>query len=239
MPFIFAAAMLLGVVSVAGAGSFDGMSERAEKCGVSSESIELVRKAEASRREGLLAPLLAACVEQLPLEPLQDKLAEGMAKRVPLPLVVRALERRLASYEQARELLLTTVGALDPAALAIVGEGMDKGVPAEDFEIFAKEFGSLPSGMFVTGVAMVSLQGQAGFNIDLTLRIVREGAEDGTLSPDWRYFIRTILAARGHGVGDEAVAEGAVAVLRQGGAVANVAEVLGFTDRDLEGSGER
>lgn len=219
--------------------SLDEMAERAINCGVSEETVELVRESVANDAlaEGhgvaLITPLLATCVEQLPVPPLESKLAEGMAKRVPAQLIVRALKKKLDGYRYARELLLTRSGTLLPEALFIVGDGLDKGVPEADFEAYVAAFGKEPQDVFVIGLDMVSLQGQVGFDPALTRRIIERAVRDDLLSPAWRYFVRIILTARKRGIDDAAIARAALGVLEEGGTASDVMESLGFTDRYL------
>lgn len=232
--------VLLAPVVARGGSGFDSVAERALNCGVSPESVAQARKFSGdsvpdNEAVALLAPLLAACVEQLPVGPLEDKLAEGVAKNVASQFIVRALEKRLDGYRFARELLLTTTGRLDQKIIVIVGEGLDNGVPSANFEAYASTYGKQPSDAFHTGITMVSLQGQAGFDFGLTNTIVAQGFESGTLSSDWRFFVRVILAARERGIADAAIAQAATAVLVDGGPVSSVMPQLGFTGRDLGG----
>lgn len=219
--------------------SLSETAEQAVNCGVPAASVasveSLVGKGVANDAQAvsLLSLLLEACVEQLPVSPLADKLAEGVAKRVPPPFIARALKKRLDGYRLARTLLLTRAGSLDPEALTVVGMGVDEGVPSKDFETYVAEFGKQPQDMFLTGLMMVSLQGQAAFDFNRTRRIIEQGITSESLNDGWRYFVRVILAARKRGISDEAVTEGAVAVLGKGGVVSDVMEELGFTSRDL------
>ncbi len=219
--------------------SFSDTRERAVNCGVPQTAVDsvvsLVNKGNVTDEQAalLLSPLLEACVEQLPVSPLADKLAEGAAKRVSPLLIARALGKRLESYQFARELLLTKRGDLAPEALTVVGTGVDEGVSREDFEVYVSEFGKQSPDVFLTGLIMVSLQGQAAYDAVLTRRIIRQGISSESLDGGWRYFVRIILAARERGITDAAVANGAVGVLRNKGIVSDVMEELGFTGRDL------
>lgn len=181
----------------------------------------------------LVSPLLDACVEQLPVSPLADKLAEGLTKRVSPVFISRALNKRLESYRFARALLMTRKGSLDADALAVIGAGVDEGVSREDFEVYVSEFSIVPNEQFLTGLNIVSLNGQVGFSPELSRRIIRYGLSNESLGADWAYFVRIILTARKRGVDDETIAAAAVDVLSDGGIVSDVIEKLGFTGRDL------
>ncbi len=92
-----------------------------------------------------------------------------------------------------------------------------------------------PDAFFLTGLAMISYQGQAGFDSALTRKILAQAAESGGIAPEWRYFVRIILAARRRGVEDAAIAKAAVVSLREGKSVTDVMTRLGFTGRSLSG----
>lgn len=236
-----AVALVLSFSLVFAGGSLDDIAQRSLNCGVSSETVEQVDDLASSGAvsndvaASLLSPLLSACVEQLPVAPLEAKLSEGMTKRVPYPIIALALKKSLDGYRFGRELLLTTTGTLDPKALKVVGEGIDRNVPKTDFETYAVTYGKQSPDAFLTGLDMVSLQGQAEYDFSLTSRILERGFASGNLTHDWHYFVRIILTARKRGIGDAAIADAAIAVLDKGGPVSDVLPELGFTGRDLGG----
>ncbi|MDD3313608.1 hypothetical protein [Pseudodesulfovibrio sp.] len=233
-------AWLAATPALAG-GSFAAAAGQARRCGVSGEVMNTLsaRVAQGSLDEAgagsLLAPLLEACADRLPLAPIEDKLAEGLAKNVPPERIAQVLARRVADYRRGRELLASGRGGESPENLVVLGEGLAMGVPEADFAAYLAAFGKLPEPTFLTGLAMVSYQGQAGFPPDLTLGVIRQGAEAGTLGDGYRYLVRIILAARRRGLADAAVADAARAALRDGKPVTDVVTRLGFTGRSLSG----
>ena len=239
--FLLLACVLLAGTGLAAEGSFPDVADRARNCGVFVGTVDDLHSRVAAgsltgeQAAALLTPLLDACVDQLPMAPFEDKLAEGLTKRVPPERIVPVLERWIAQYRFARELLLTRRGAMSAEALLLLGEGLTKGVDEKDFEIYMTEFGGQPDASFLTGLAMTSYHGQAGFDASLTRLILAQGAESGGIGPEWRYFVRIILAARRRGVDDQAIAEAAVAALREGESVSSVVTRLGFTGRSLTG----
>lgn len=237
------ACLAAGPVRAAG-DSFSALADKARSCGVSGETVNGLASQVAQGLIGgdqagaLLAPLLAACGERLPLAPLEDKLAEGLAKRVPVELILPVLTRRLDAFRQAR-LMLEGAPGDSPEALLALGEGLDLSVPASSFEAYLSEFRPLTGDRFLTGLSMVAYQGQAQFDNALTLDMIRQGVASDSLAPGWRYFVRIILAARRRGLDDAAVARAAVETLREGGAVTGVVTRLGFTGRSLSGQPEQ
>jgi len=233
-------AWLAATPALAG-GTFAAGADKARRCGVSGEIVNTLASLMArgtldeGQAEALLAPLLDACGEKLPLAPIEDKLAEGLAKNVPPERIAPVLGQRVADYRRGRVLLTTGRGDATPEALTVVGEGLAMGASEADFAAYLAAFGKLPEPTFLTGLSMVSYQGQAGFPPDLTLGVIREGVEAGSLGDGYRYLVRIILAARRRGLGDAAIAEAARATLRDGKPVTDVVTRLGFTGRSLSG----
>jgi len=238
---VVTAFFLLGASPGLTGDNFGELVNHSLKCGVSADSVEQVKSLVSDslvtedQAVSLLSPLLKACVEQLPLFPFEDKLAEGISKRVVPLSIVRVLDKRLEAYRFARELLLTSSGRLDQDALVVIGESVEKGVSKNDFESYAMAFEDQSPEIFSTGVTMVALQGQVGFDYALTRTILEHGVKRGVLSTDWRYFVRIILAARKQDVSDKAIANAAVSVILADGAISDVMPELGFTERSLAG----
>jgi hypothetical protein len=217
------------------------LADRARKCGVFSETVDRVLSSVSSGvlaesdAQSLLPPLLAACEAGLPMAPFEDKLEEGLSKRVAPPLVVRALERKLEEYTFARSLLHGGPAEADPRPLVVFGEGLSKGTPREDFESYVADFSSQPPEPFLTGAEMTSLLGQVGFEYDLTRSMLKICFYSRGLTPEWRFFVRLVLVARQRGLTDEAIARGAVEALSANGSLSDVSARLGFTSRSLTG----
>ncbi|WP_419785084.1 hypothetical protein [Pseudodesulfovibrio sp.] len=221
--------------------SFASATEAVRQCGVSGTLLDdlaaRVTRGEVDQAvvEKLLVPLLEVCADKLPTSPLEDKLAEGLAKSVPPERIVPVLSRRAVLLVVARNLLLKERGEASKNAVSLLGEGLDSGVPKTDFLSYLKEFGKQPEADFLIGLAMVSYQGQVGFPVDLTLDIIRQGGAGKSLSEGWRYLVRIIIAARSRGVDDPTVARAAREALRNGEPVTGVVTRLGFTGRSLSG----
>lgn len=216
-------------------------SDPFSKCGTVSDVVDRVRSLvkggslSPSDGESLLAPLLAACTQELPMAPLEDKLSEGLAKHVPTPLIVRALDQKVSEYCFAQSLLSSNLENVDPQLFVVVGEGLSKGVPHNYFESYVVEFSSQDPEMFLTGAEMTSYLGQAGFDYGLTRTMLLAGFESDALSSQWRYFIRLVLVARQRGLSDEKIGKVAAEVLAENGTLSDVSSKLGFTSRSLTG----
>ncbi|MBG0791072.1 MAG: hypothetical protein H0S80_11305 [Desulfovibrionaceae bacterium] len=214
---------------------------RARECGVLSETLGLVasgvEEGGLARDEGaaLLMPLIEACANRFPLAPFEDKLAEGLAKHVPAPRIIKVLEDRLAAYRFVRDLLAPRFRDVDPELLVTMAEGVSQGTPRDDLKRYVAEFSSESPEPFLTGAHMVCLLGQSSFDYALTRDMLEAAFAEGGPLPQWRYFIRIVLVGRQRGLADADMAAAARRVLETGGTLNDVSSRLGFTSRSLSG----
>lgn len=233
--------LLAAATAYADHASFSETAEQARTCGVFPGVIDRVsvsvEAGDLSEEDGsaLLGSLLEACTGRLPLVPFEDKLDEGLAKRVAPSLIVRVLERKLEAYRFARRLLSGRSAEVAPELLVVMGEGVSQGTPQADLEAYVTEFSTRPQASFLTGAHMVCLLGQSAFDYQLTRSMLREAFENGGPADEWRYFIRIVLVARKRGLDDADIAEAARQVLGRKGALRDVSSRLGFTSRSLKG----
>lgn len=219
------------------------MIARARTCGVFSGTLDGIESSlvdgSLSEADGtqLVSLLISVCEAKLPLAPFEDKLAEGLAKKVSPPFIVRALDKKFDEYLFARELLQASGEVVAPQLLIVLGEGLSKGVPRDHFEKYVSSYAGQAEESFLAGMEMTSLLSQAGFDYQLTQSMLDAGFSSGGIPSQWRYFIRIVLVARQRGESDVAIAKAAKTVLADGGSLADVSSLLGFTSRDLTGRG--
>lgn len=217
------------------------LAARARECGVCSETLDRVLDSAGEGRltepEGsaLILPLIEACDLKLPLKPFCEKLEEGLSKHVRPQLIVRALKVKVEDYVFSRALLPGPPDKINPRLLTVLGEGLSKGTPRADVEAYVVEFSPQPAESFLAGAEMVCLLGQARFDYRLTRTMLDAGFASGGLTPEWRFFIWTVLVARQRGIADPQIAHEAVQVLADRGTPSDVASRLGFSSRSLSG----
>ncbi|WFS61843.1 hypothetical protein LF599_14365 [Pseudodesulfovibrio thermohalotolerans] len=220
------------------------VSERALQCGVHSETVDRVHAAvdsgeiDGAHGADLLLPLVEACGLELPLAPFEDKLEEGLSKHVRPQVIAHALQEKVEDYVFVRNLLPEPREKVDIHALEALAEGVSKGVPREDVEAYAAEFGGVSVQRripFLVGAEMVSLLGQVRFDYDLTRTMLEAGFASDSLTPEWNYLIRLVLLARERGIKDKHVASHAVIVLSDRGSLGDLYARLGITGRSLTG----
>ena len=233
--------LLTATASFADHASFAETAEQARKCGIFSGSIDRVTAAvkdgaiSEDDGNGLLVTLLEVCNGRLPLAPFEDKLAEGLAKRVAPPLIVRALQSKLDVYRFVRRLLSARFEIVDPELLVVMGEGVSQGASRIDMEAYVDEFSDRAASPFLNGAHMVSLLGQSGFDYGLTRSMLVEAFSAGGPAAEWRYLIRIVLVARKRGLSDGDIAEAARRTLAENGSLSDVSSRLGFTSRSMTG----
>ncbi|MFH1913287.1 MAG: hypothetical protein ABIK45_03315 [Pseudomonadota bacterium] len=207
------------------------------QCAVSQEMAERVRESAADQVEAILSRLALACDAGFPLASFEGKVAEGLAKGVPSSVIVTTLDRKLDAFGHAATMLRQCGLAARPDALAALGAGLFDGVPDVTLNGYVCAYADRKPGPFLWGLEMLCFLSRAGFDDMLSRSVLDAGFEAGSLTREWRYFVRVVLAARQRGVSDSAVADAARAVLRGHGSPSDVSARLGFTDRDLTGRG--
>ena len=219
----------------------DNVSDRARNCGVfpgalnqiqSSVALGSLKQAEGDK---LLGILLTACESGLPVAPFEDKLAEGLAKKVPSFRIVATLNAMLDKYSFAKELLGDSTQRDYVERLVIIGDGLSRGASQSDFSEFVERYVAQPHDAYLTGMKMLSLLSQSNFDYALSQSILDAGFSNESLTSQWRYLIRIVLVARQRGLTDSQIAEASVVVLNDSGSVRDVSTRLGFTSRDLAG----
>lgn len=215
--------------------------DKAVECGVSQTSMRQLDDAvnsgavDVAQGDTLVSMLLELCKSELPIKPFEDKLVEGLAKRVPPQRIIAALENMREQYVLASGVLMEQFGSADTAALALVGNGLTKGVQPDVFNQYIATYKDVSPEEFLVGLEMTSLLAQSGFDYGLTSSILDTGFAAGALTSEWRYLVRVVLIARKRGNGDDAVTAAARKSLSRNGSLDNVASQLGFTLRSLSG----
>jgi hypothetical protein len=177
--------------------------ERAEAAGLSShETVQILsRAAQAALSAGdtnrLLDPMAKVAEEGLPTEPFTDKIMEGLAKNVPPNLIVSVLDKKLAAYRAAKEVLgnETQNGAESKGALVSVALAMERGVSKGAVGRLAETAGGGdPNVLTHSAQALADLESM-GFQEAEGLRIVEAGIRAGYLKTGHTAFVE--VAAKG------------------------------------------
>lgn len=197
-------------------------------------------RVEAAAEQGRLAPGEAESLQRLlaglqaaglPTAPFAAKIEEGLAKVVPGPVMVRALERMRGDFVFARE-TLTFDGVVPPeAALEEAGESLRLGLTREELTALVASRGPSGAEMVARAARVQALLAGIGFPRQAAAELTRTGLAHASLSPSWGYLSKTVLQARERGIPDDRVAEAARSVLAESGSYNDFLTGIGFTTR--------
>jgi uncharacterized membrane protein YgcG len=177
--------------------------KRAEGAGVpAQETLQILsRTAQASLSAEdttrLLEPVAKVAEEGMPTGPFTDKIMEGLAKNVPSDLIVSVLDKKLAVYRTAKELVgnNSPQGPETQGALISVALAMERGVSRAAIGRLAKTAGGGdPNVMSHSAQALADLTAM-GFPEAEGLRIVDAGVRAGYLKNGHTAFVE--VAAKG------------------------------------------
>jgi uncharacterized membrane protein YgcG len=177
--------------------------KRAEESGVPpQETLQILSRAaqaslSAEDTTRLLEPVAKVAGEGMPTGPFTDKIMEGLAKNVPSNLILSVLDKKLATYRAAKDLVgnASTQGAESQGALVSVALAMERGVSAAAVGRLATSAeGRDPNVMSHSVQALADLE-TMGFPEAEGLRIVEAGVRAGYLKNGHTAFVE--VAAKG------------------------------------------
>ena len=126
---------LLAVLSAASAGGAAAQEQRAEP-GASEAAVEVRERFEADAARRILEAADAAARAGAPRDMVYEKALEGLAKGVPTPRIVAAVEGFAERLARGAGLLGDRAGRADVSTAA---EALGRGVPPEDVRAIARE----------------------------------------------------------------------------------------------------
>ena len=189
---------------------------------------------------GFIQTLIEVKREKLPLEPFANKIEEGMAKQVPVPVIHQVLMKKKEDYLFTRMTLRDT----------LKGKGKDQAIPNEYFVRLAESLScgvsretmrhyleqapssSTPSQLANTVEIAASLE-QNKFNPEMTQQIMMTGLKQNYFTPETKDFARVIATAKRKGVPDEKIASTVINTIQKKGSIGSMASQLGVTEADL------
>lgn len=217
------------------------ITEKALECGVSPYVVEQLKfseghgEVEEQYKVALLASLINACNQGLPVRPFELKLTEGLSKQVHPSKIVVVMDRMRLKYIEAQSILETEIENDDPELLTIVGDGLVNGVSVDFFRTFLARHKDLKAPRLSIGLEMASYLVQYGFNQSYVNDLVDSYSIAPKISQSWRYFVRVVIVARERGISDLAIRDAAIKGLQNSGSPNDVASLLGFTLRNMRG----
>ena len=178
--------------------------------------------------------------EEVPVEPLSNKIEEGLAKRVPAAAIQQVLTKKLDDYRFTLSLLRDISKkqgkkqAVPPEYLLRFSESLSCGISRENLRILLEfAFSSSPLSTLAMAVEIFASLEQNQFNPVTAQQIAFAGIKDNYFTPEKRNFPRIILIARQKGVDDQKIATVAIDTIQHKASVQDMASRLGVTPEDL------
>jgi hypothetical protein len=168
----------------------------------------------------------------LPRGPFVAKVEEGLAKRVPGPAIIQALETMRGDYAFARDVLARGGTKPSPDDIAQTGESLRLGLTRQELTGMAGLEPPAPPAILAIAARTRAGLNAVGFPSSLSDGILGTGLSAGLLTPGWEQLFRIVQRTRASGVPDSDVAAASVRVMAGGGGPGEVLQELGLTGRD-------
>ncbi len=188
-------------------------------------------------KKSLLQVLSTAKKNDVPIRPLINKIEEGLGKKIPVNLIVTALNKRVYDYKFIKHILDNTKKikkdkSQEQEINALV-DVLSFGLSHQELKEFIKAVPPAPLSMISVALENMALLKQIDFNKKDIDRILFAGLRLKRFTPKWRYLARVIAVAKKRGLKDEEISQKVVEVFEENGSLKNLMEVLGFTSRNL------
>ena len=184
----------------------------------------------------ILCFIIRAHNENLPLEPLTNKIEEALAKRIPAAKIITVLKNEIDDLIFARELVrqsLHSEESVHSESIIRLSEILRAGISKEELCSFFESTSIAPLSMRIVGAEIMAYCRQIHFDPDMVQKIIDAGIRHEGLTSDWRYLAKVIATAKKRGLSDELIGKTAIEILKEKGSVKDLMTELGFTDRDV------
>ncbi|UZP65836.1 hypothetical protein N1030_09355 [Desulfovibrio mangrovi] len=244
---LLASAVALGLpcTAVAEQGDLASAAASARQCGISPSLVDrILADSVEGRLAGedafsLLDSLQHACEKNVPLYPLEEKVEEGMGKRISAARILPVLVALQDDMQRAGDLLRNAgVRNAGDHAVVIIGSSMQQGLPFDVVAALIRDHVSSSADDLAAAVRLAAQLrkdgiGEAGVDSFVSAGLAHEG-----LMPRWRGFNRLVALARRQGIEDDSLMAQAESMLRNGAPLQDLYDALGLTSRDtLQGAG--
>lgn len=186
--------------------SFSKQVEIAKEAKVSKELLLLITQdvlentLESQQANSLLAKLIAAQREGLPLSVFEEKVIEGRAKGISASRICRAVNAMLGEMLFSKQLLQKLTGkAPDKSILQSMVEVSAQGISRAQQTTFVTTYSSRNLNSIVEGLKLYSLLNQAGVSFDELQRFMHLVMKDDATLMRWKEVTQlfSIVIARG------------------------------------------
>jgi hypothetical protein len=189
----------------------------------------------------LLQLLTEASKDSLPLDPLVNKIEEGVTKGVRGPLIEQVVLKKLEDYRLTRLALQDYLNRKSPKKTIVpadylirVTESLYCGLSREDLNRVLEVVPATTFTALAEGFEVLAALRQMRFNSNLAEEIVLVGMRKNQFTSNQRDFVRIIGAAKKKGVQDDQIASTAKLVLEQNLSLKEFCNRLTVSPGDLE-----
>jgi hypothetical protein len=189
----------------------------------------------------LLHLLTEAWSESLPLDPLVNKIEEGVTKGVPGPVIEQVVLKKLEDYRLTRRALLDYLNRrsqknpfVPTDCLIRMTESLYCGLSREDLNRVLEGAPTVSLLTLAEGFEVLAALRQMRFTPDLAEEIVFVGIRQNGFTANARDFIRVVGAAKKKPVPEDRIAAAAKTVLEQNLSLRELCKSLKVSPEDLE-----
>ena len=196
---------------------------------------------ESKAMAGFIRVLTEAQREGFPPEPFTNKIEEGVAKRVPSPLIQTVLAKKLEDYRFTKSTIQETLekhgekkSVIPHGYLSRLSENLSCGLSREELRILLEHASSpsiLPS-LAMAAETMASLK-QNQFDPAMAQQIAITGLKHNYFTPERRDIARIIIVAKKKGISDLTVTTAVLETFQKKSSLQGLASRLGVTAGDL------
>jgi hypothetical protein len=195
---------------------------------------------ESSAMVRLMETMGEARASDVPLEPILSKVEEGLAKRVPMPAILRVLQQETGQYRFVRDLLRQALGpqegrekGFNDQDLIRMTKVLSMDVSRQEMKQLADEAPRVRPGELADGMEFLAALKQAGLGFEAAREVVHTGLQQGFFSKTSWDLPPLVYAAIKKSVPEDRVKELAAEVVRGEMSLPQAQQELGVTARDL------
>ncbi len=222
------------------AGKLEDTVEKVSVCGVDEKPVSRLLAAVLDSRisrddaVSVLGILLDVCRHDLPEKPFTDRLDEGLGKRVPGPLVLRALSNMHSDFRAVKAAVSGFDDKETQQVVLAAGMAVTQGVPLEFVLDCIRDYQEQAGrNLLITVFNAARGLAKIGVAPKFVEMIVLAGIDSGSMDRSWQHVARVVAEARDRNISDADVTASAVDVLKDNGSLADLMVSVGFTERDM------
>jgi len=178
----------------------------------------------------LLGILTDAKQQGFSIDPLLEKIDEGLAKRVSFEIIKAVLRKKIRDYQFILDLYKNNNpgGEVVLTTIQRAADGIDLGLEYQELESLFNGIRDVPVEMYEVAAVNLAFLKQLNFKSDLSKRMLRAGLEHNCLGPGWIDFFKIVEAGKKKGISEDEIAQTAIKIFEQNQGINDFARALGL-----------